>query len=128
LGFKKGLITKVDIEKGLTSLNVSYTNEEVDQLMSHLKFKDNTSDSISELELYSNAHLYRIDPEERLPIYKRIALACGLDEEIYKHVEVFSERVVHMSDLAFQLNCKLYVDGEQTYLKEGIDLFGRQLA
>jgi proline dehydrogenase len=48
---------------------VPFTKEEVEQLMSHLKFKDNTSDSISELELYSNAHLYRINPDERLPIY-----------------------------------------------------------
>ena len=97
-------------------------------MMTHLKFKDNTFDEIAELELYSDAHLYRINQEERLPIYKRIALACGLDEETYKHVEIFSERAVRMYDLAFELNCKLYVDGEQTYIKEGIDLFGMQLA
>lgn len=67
----------------LKAHGIECSNEELDEVMNLLRFSDNNSDSISSLEVYSNAHLYQLFESKRTPLLKRIALNsnCGLDEQ-----------------------------------------------
>jgi hypothetical protein len=47
-----------EIKTALTDRGISFTNEEIESLMKMLKFEDNSTDNISQLEIYSNAHLF----------------------------------------------------------------------
>jgi hypothetical protein len=54
-------ITVQDIRNSLTEKGISFTEEEFQSFVKTLKFKDNTSDEISKMEVYANAHLFRLD-------------------------------------------------------------------
>lgn len=44
--------------EALTDMGITYTPEEIDQLLDMLKFKDNQTENISTFEIYANGHLF----------------------------------------------------------------------
>jgi len=89
--------------------------------MNRLKFSDNASDEITQLEKYANGHLLPIVEAERHPFLTKIALGLGVTEVDLQYYYVFAHRVMEMTKLAHQRNCVFYVDAEQTYMQRAID-------
>ncbi len=58
-------------------------------------------------------------------MYYKIAEALGLEEKWIREVEIFSDRLMLVSGQAFERDCKLFVDAEQTQIQVGIDLFAK---
>lgn len=58
---KQETITIKDLRDALVERGVFFEEEELIAHFNSLKFKDNTSDTLSRLEIYANAHLFRID-------------------------------------------------------------------
>lgn len=67
-----------------------------------IKFENNTSDKISHLEIYSNAHLFQLDPEKRQPFLTKIALGCGagVTDLDLKYYDGFAKKVLEMTEFA----------------------------
>lgn len=118
---QQGFITKDEIKHNLTALGINYIDSEVDTLVNMLKFEDNTSEMISTLEIYANAHLFQLYPHNRLPLLQRIAQAFGATEQDLKHFNTFAGRVLSITELASLRNCLLYVDAEQSYIQRAIE-------
>ena len=79
----KESMTKSDLSASLKEHGIKCSEQEVEALFNHLKFsKSENPDSISELEVYANAHLFRLDANESSNdsvrhILRKIALNCG---------------------------------------------------
>ena len=70
-----------DLRNSLLERGIYFTEAEVNTLFESLKFDSNKSDSVSRLELYANAHLFKIDQEARSinqGLMQRIAIATGV--------------------------------------------------
>jgi len=72
-----------DLSASLIEHGINCSEAEVEALFAHLKFETSEyPDKISPLEVYSNAHLFRIDQEDRKydnvrHVLNKIALNCG---------------------------------------------------
>lgn len=115
------------IERGIT-----FKDQDLQSLFDSLKFPDNKSDVVSNLEVYANAHLFKLDKAERRKnqeILSKIAIGCGVgvserDLEIFEN---FSEQAMTITKHASEKNCMLYIDAEQTFMQAAIESFGQQL-
>lgn len=81
------------------------------------------------MEVYANAHLFRLDKELRHPLLEKIALNCGAgvthqDLEVF---DTFSTMLNELGDLSHERNCLLYVDAEQSFMQRAIESFGQQM-
>lgn len=99
-------------------------------LFESLKFESNNSDSVSRLELYANAHLFKIDQEARAinkGLMQRIAIGVGVGvtETDLQVFEQFSKHTNEITELANERNCMLYIDAEQTFMQSTIESFGQ---
>lgn len=63
LGYEnKDFMTIGDLSVSLKDHGIECSNEEVEALFNHLKFANSeTPDKITPIEVYSNAHLFRLD-------------------------------------------------------------------
>jgi hypothetical protein len=110
-------ITKEDIKVGFRKWNILYTEEDIDRLMTQLRFSDNTSgDELSRVERYANGHLFPIFTEKKNPFLTQIAASLGVTPSDMEIFDAFIRRVVDITTLAHQRNCLLYVDAEQSYM------------
>jgi hypothetical protein len=86
-------------------------------LFESLKFENNDTDKVSRLEIYANAHLFKLDPEARAinqGLMQRVAIGMGVgvSEGDLQIFETFSKQVNEITDLADERNCMLYIDAE----------------
>ena len=96
---------------------IYFTEAELNTLFESLKFESNKSDSISRLELYANAHLFKLDPEAHAinkGLMQRIAIGVGVGvtESDLQVFEKFSQHTNEITELANERNCMLYIDAE----------------
>ena len=84
LGYEDNqFMTISDLSASLSEHGIKCSQEEVEALFAHIKFsKSDHPDQISPVEVYSNAHLFRIDSLDRKydsvrHVLKKIALNCG---------------------------------------------------
>ena len=72
-----------DLSASLSEHGIQCSKDEVEALFNHLKFaKSETPDKITPLEVYSNAHLFRLDSQNSKHdsvrhVLDKIALNCG---------------------------------------------------
>jgi len=79
---EKDFIDMNDMRKSLDEHGITLTQEELESLFDYLKFENSTdTERISRLERYANAHLFRLDPNEKYSaiqsLLRKIALGCG---------------------------------------------------
>lgn len=70
-----------DLKNSLLERGINFSDKELTTLFESLKFESNKSDSVSRLELYANAHLFKLDPRERAinnGLMQRIAIGVGV--------------------------------------------------
>ena len=65
-----------------------------------LRFKDNTSDQISRVERYANAHLFPIFAEKKTPFLSKIANQLGVTPSDMNTFDVFIRRAIDITTLA----------------------------
>lgn len=126
---KQEYIDQSDLRNSLIERGISFTEEEFGSLLNSLKFDRNIDNSqISRLELYANAHLFRLD-DENSNLKRKIAIGCGvgITEEDLAIFDKFAQRVIQIGKTAHAKNCLLYVDAEQTFMQSAIESFGQQL-
>ena len=120
------------MRNSLLERGISFTKQELESLFDSLKFPNNKSEKVSNLEVYANAHLFKLDKAQRRKhrgILSKIAIGCGVgvserDLEIF---ESFSEQAIKITQHASDKNCMLYIDAEQTFMQAAIESFGQQL-
>jgi len=62
---------------------------------------------------YTNGHLFNIYGAERSPLMTQIGQKLGgLTEGDFANLDKFAGRVLHLSEVAQQRDCRLYVDAE----------------
>lgn len=66
-----------DLKNSLVERGITFTDSEVQSLFKSLKFSNNRTDKVSRLEVYANAHLFRLDNSKRSDLLTRIAVGCG---------------------------------------------------
>lgn len=118
------------MRNSLVERGISFSEEEFSSLLNSLKFEGNSANShISRLELYANAHLFRLQDCGNSNLKRRIAIGCGvgITEEDLAIFDTFAERVLSIGKAAHSKNCLLYVDAEQTFMQAAIESFGQQL-
>lgn len=54
-----------DLRNSLLERGISFSKEELEGLFESLKFPSNLSDKVSNLEVYANAHLFKLDKAQR---------------------------------------------------------------
>lgn len=118
-----------DLKNTLAERGISATDEELNAHFNSLKFADNTSDSVSRLEIFANAHLFRVRPELRTDLQKRIAIGCGtgLTESDLQIFDTFASRLDKLCAYAFERNCMMYIDAEQSYMQAAIESVSQQM-
>jgi len=67
-----------DLRNSLLERGIHFEEHELTQLFESLKYKENNSDTVSRLEIYSNAHLFRLDEGLRNNLTRRIAIGSGV--------------------------------------------------
>jgi len=67
-----------DIKNSLLERGINFTEQELNQFFRSLQFSHNTTDKISRLEIYANAHLFRLNSSLRSDLLQRIAVGCGV--------------------------------------------------
>ena len=50
-----------DLRNSLLERGISFSKQEIEHLFESLKFPNNKSDKVSNLEVYANAHLFKLD-------------------------------------------------------------------
>ena len=117
------------MKAGLNKWNIAFTEEDVDRLMSQLRFSDNTTTDgqLSRVERYANGHLFPIFSEKKNAFLTQIAASLGVTPSDMEIFDTFIRRVVDITTLAHQRNCLLYVDAEQSYMQRGLDSIAHQL-
>lgn len=90
-------------------------------LFDSLKFQSNTSEKISRLERYANAHLFVLDEDlnaKNQDLLNKIAMACDAEITDYDLAvfQTFSEQINSITKLSKEVNCMILFDAEQTYL------------
>ena len=71
-------ISADDVNNALLERGITLNEQELSQLFDSLKFEHNTTDQVSQLEVYANAHLFRLQPQLQSDILSRIAMGCGV--------------------------------------------------
>jgi len=84
LGYESNQYTSLsDLSASLSEHGIKCSQEEVEALFAHLKFKKTEHpDKITPLEVYSNGHLFKLNSEDRKydkvrNVLNKIALNCG---------------------------------------------------
>jgi hypothetical protein len=75
---KQETIDMSDLRNSLIERGIHFDKEEIEHLFNSLKFSDNNTGVISRLEIYANAHLFRIDNSLRTDLMQKIAIGCGV--------------------------------------------------
>ena len=69
------------MRNSLIERGIRFSQKELENLFESLKFPGNNSDKVSNLEVYANAHLFKLDKDQRETldgILSRIAIGCGV--------------------------------------------------
>lgn len=53
------------MRNSLLERGISFTKQELEGLFESLKFPNNQTDKVSTLEVYANAHLFKLDKAQR---------------------------------------------------------------
>lgn len=120
-------ISGEDIKAGFQKHGIVCTEEELQSVISMLRFTGNTSGKISRVERYANGHLFPIFAEKNNPFLTKVALQLGVTPADLQTNETFIRRVLDITTLAHQRNCLLYVDAEQSYMQRQLDSIAHQL-
>jgi hypothetical protein len=75
---KQETICISDLSNSLLERGIQFDQEEITALFESLKFADNNGDTITRLEIYANAHLFRLDGKLRTGLKERIIIGCGV--------------------------------------------------
>lgn len=78
---KQEVIDMSDLRNSLIERGVAFTDQELNAFFNSLKFDHNTSENVSRLEIYANAHLFRLDVEKRAQhqtLLEKIAISTGV--------------------------------------------------
>lgn len=67
-----------DLRNSLLERGIHFNEQELESHFNSLKFPGNTSDKVSRLEVYANAHLFRLDNSKKTELLNRIAIGCGV--------------------------------------------------
>jgi hypothetical protein len=69
------------LRNSLLERGIHFTDAELHDLFNGLKFESNSSETVSRLEIYANAHLFKLDKEARKinqALMQRIAIGTGV--------------------------------------------------
>jgi hypothetical protein len=69
------------LRNSLLERGIYFSDAEIHELFDSLKFENNKSENVSRLEIYANAHLFKLDPEARKlnqALMQRIAIGTGV--------------------------------------------------
>lgn len=103
---------------------VDYSVADLDELV---KSVCNNQGNMTNLNRYIGGHVYSMYKPDS-PLMKQIVIKLGgMDAQDFANAKLFVARVRRIADVAFEKNCKLYVDAEQTYIQAAIESFGQQL-
>ena len=71
-------------------------------------------DKMTNIARYRNGHLFDLYATQGCtPLEKQIGTALsGLTNDDYSNFDLFAGRVKHLSEVATESNCRLYVDAE----------------
>lgn len=75
---KQETIDISDLRNSLLERGIQFTDQELHDHFNALKFPDNVSDTVSRLEIYANAHLFRLDEPKRTELMERIMIGSGV--------------------------------------------------
>lgn len=67
-----------DLRNSLLERGIQFEEQELHDHFNALKFPDNTTDKLSRLEIYANAHLFRLDVSARTELMERIMISAGV--------------------------------------------------
>lgn len=98
------LIDINDLKNSLIQKNIDFTDLELKTLFDSLKFPDNKTEKLSQVEIYANGHLFKLNNPENELNYK-IAINCGAIHTDMKHFSKFSERLYKLTNAANDRNC-----------------------
>mmetsp|Transcript_7859 Transcript_7859/g.13176 ORF Transcript_7859/g.13176 Transcript_7859/m.13176 type:complete len:464 (-) Transcript_7859:149-1540(-) len=125
-----------DLKNSLLERGIAFSPAELSLLFQSLQFEDNKGgETVSRLEIYANGHLFRITPPQSEDqkvlefLRQRIALGTGtgVSEEDLLVFEDFAAKVLHLTTVASERNCSLFVDAEQSYIQDSIASVAQQL-
>ncbi len=69
------------MKNSLLERGIHFSATEIQDLFDSLKFESNKSENVSRLEIYANAHLFKLDAEARKTnqaLMQRIAIGTGV--------------------------------------------------
>jgi len=78
---KQDKIDISDLRNSLLERGIHFSDPELQNLFDSFKFESNSSDNVSRLEIYANAHLFKLDSVERQSnqaLMQRIAIGTGV--------------------------------------------------
>ena len=75
---KQETIDMSDLRNSLLERGIQFEDHEIQELFDSLKFEDNETGEISRQEIYSNAHLFRLDQSLRTELKHKLAIGCGV--------------------------------------------------
>lgn len=78
---KQDKIDISDLRNSLLERGINFTDAELQNLFVSLKFESNDTENVSRLEIYANAHLFKLDKEARKVnqnLMQRIAIGMGV--------------------------------------------------
>jgi hypothetical protein len=75
---KQETIDISDLRNSLLERGIQFEEQELIDHFNSLKFSDNTGEKLSQLEIYANAHLFRLDEAKRTPLMDRIMIGTGV--------------------------------------------------
>jgi hypothetical protein len=75
---KQETIDISDLRNSLVERGIQFEEQELLDHFNALKFPDNSSDTVSRLEIYANAHLFRLDASKRTDLMERIMIGAGV--------------------------------------------------
>ncbi len=68
-----------------------------------------------------------MNPDGRTALLQRMGRKFGLTPDVEDHLRLFTDRVERVTKLSSDRVCLMYVDAEQTYVQEAIELFAKQM-
>ena len=66
------------MRNSLLERGIHFEEQELQNHFNSLKFPNNNTDKVSRLEVYANAHLFRLDNSKKTDLLNRIAIGCGV--------------------------------------------------
>ena len=82
---------------------------------------------MSNIARYTNGHLFDIYGERTALTTEIGRVLGGMSDKDFENFDRFAGRVQELGRHAFEKNCHLYVDAEQSFIQAAIESFGQQM-